>query len=346
MADYRLISTWRLDAPLQRVFDAITDSLQWPQWWPGADGVEQMANGDSDGIGCQRHYVWKGRLPYRLGFVACVTRVEPLRLLEATVSGDLEGIGRWTFSEERGVTIVRHEWYVRTTRSWMNAVAPFTRTLFENNHHALMREGAHGLAQRLDARLIEADSSALPAGEAGIQACSAPLSLRLSSGRTVNWTAGVIAGVVGGTVATAVQLALWWSASYPPLGMLLRDARLAAAIILGNSVLPPPASFDWAVMLAASALHLVLSIAYGLLLAPLAACLKRWVALLAGTAFGLLIYAVNMYGFTLLFPWFEASRDWITAVAHATFGASGAATYIFWVARSAHPNNAARQGKG
>lgn len=323
MADYRLISTWRLEAPLQRVYDAVSDSLRWPQWWPGADRVEQTADGDDNGIGCLRHYVWKGRLPYRLSFTACVTRIEPPRLLEATVNGDLEGVGRWTFSENGGVTTVRHEWYVRTTRGWMNAVAPLSRALFENNHHALMREGARRLALLLGARLIAADSTAPHRARTdapGDQGEDAPVSR----------TGAAVAGLVAGIVATAVQMMLWWSASYSPVGMLLRDARLAAAIVLGRSVLPPPASFDWAVMLAASAVHLALSIAYGLLLAPLVARIAAWPAVLAGSAFGLLLYAINMYGFTLLFPWFEASRDWITAVAHVAFGASGAVACKLW----------------
>lgn len=324
MADYRLISTWRLEAPLQQVFDAVSDSLRWPQWWPGADRVEETAGGDDTGIGCLRRYVWKGKLPYRLSFTACVTRIEAPRLLEATVTGDLEGTGSWTFSDSDGVTTVRHEWYVRTTRHWMNAAAPVSRMLFEANHHALMREGARRLALLLDARLIEADSSALPRAARGTTAAEFMASTPISH------AGAAVAGLVAGTVATAVQMTLWLSASYPPIGMLLRDARLAAAIVLGPSVLPPPVSFDWKVMLTASGLHLVLSVAYGLMLAPLVARLAAWPAVLAGTGFGLLLYVINMYGFTLLFPWFEASRDWITAVAHASFGAAGAVVCKVW----------------
>lgn len=161
MAEYRLISVWRVAAPLPQAFDAIFDSLRWPQWWPGSDHVEQTAAGDAEGIGCMRHYVWKGRLPYRLCFYACATRIEPPLLLEASISGDLEGTGRWSFSHDNGVTTIRHEWYVRTTRRWMNFLAPISRNLFENNHHAVMREGAHGLAQLLGTALVEATGSAM-----------------------------------------------------------------------------------------------------------------------------------------------------------------------------------------
>jgi uncharacterized membrane protein YagU involved in acid resistance len=34
-----------------------------------------------------------------------------------------------------------------------------------------------------------------------------------------------------------------------------------------------------------------------------------------------------MYGFTMIFPWFDEARDWITLVAHVVFGVVAASTY-------------------
>ena len=51
-------------------------------------------------------------------------------------------------------------------------------------------------------------------------------------------------------------------------------------------------------------------------------------ALLAGLVFGLILYVVNMYGVTVMFPWFSEVRDWITVAAHVVFGISVAAVYI------------------
>ena len=50
-------------------------------------------------------------------------------------------------------------------------------------------------------------------------------------------------------------------------------------------------------------------------------------SLLAGGAFGLCLYGINMYGFTIVFPWFEAARDWITLVTHVVFGVAVAGAY-------------------
>jgi uncharacterized protein YndB with AHSA1/START domain len=162
MSDYRLITLWRIKAPVQPVFDAILDSLHWPDWWPGVEHVEECATGDADGIGSVRRYTWKGRLPYRVRFDARTTRIEQMRILEAIVSGDLEGIGRWTFSDGGDVTTVRYEWYVRTTRRWMNLLAPIARPVFTRNHHLLMHQGAEGLAGLLDSRLVDDISTESP----------------------------------------------------------------------------------------------------------------------------------------------------------------------------------------
>ena len=143
----------------------------------------------------------------------------------------------------------------------------------------------------------------------------------------VRWRSAALAGLVAGIAATAFQIALWWASSAPLPATLFRDARLTAAIVMGRDVLPPPATLDGTVMLVATLVHFLLSIAYGLTLALFISRLDRLPALLAGALFGLLLYAVNMYGLTFLFPWFAAARDAITAATHIVFGVTAAAVY-------------------
>lgn len=145
--------------------------------------------------------------------------------------------------------------------------------------------------------------------------------------RHLNWRAAIGAGIGAGILATGLQIALWAAFSSGLPEILFRDARLAAAIVMGPKVLAPPATLDWYVMLIATLVHFTLSIAYGLILSRLIVFLGTPSSLLAGVAFGLLLYALNMYGFTRLFPWFEVARDWITAVTHAAFGVAVAGLY-------------------
>jgi hypothetical protein len=80
-------------------------------------------------------------------------------------------------------------------------------------------------------------------------------------------------------------------------------------------------------MFIATLVHFALSIAYGVALSVLITRFSAPVSLLAGAAFGLTLYAVNMYGFTFFFPWFAAARDGITAATHIVFGVAVAAAY-------------------
>jgi hypothetical protein len=144
----------------------------------------------------------------------------------------------------------------------------------------------------------------------------------------------LLAAGAAGTLSTVVQMLLWAAFGDDWRVLLVRDARLAAALVLGPSVLPPPASFDLVVMAVATAVHFALSLAYVALLVPFvdARSLRRTVVV--GAAFGLALYVVNLHGFTLLFPWFAPARGWITAAAHVAFGVTGALA-LRWAPRGA-----------
>jgi len=136
-----------------------------------------------------------------------------------------------------------------------------------------------------------------------------------------------LAGVAAGVMATFAQLLLWLISGADPLALLLRDSRLTSALVMGKTVLPPPASFDPMVMLIATAIHFLLSVVYAAMLLPL----RRQgleASLLIGAGFGAALYAVNLHGFTLLFPWFIAARGGITLTAHLLFGM--AVMLIYW----------------
>lgn len=154
MAEFRFLTEWRIEASRRRVCDAVSACLDWPRWWKGVIAVEEIEPGDAAGVGSLRRFTWKGRLPYRLTFNARVTRVIPLTVLEAYASGEVEGIGRWCFSEEGALTVVRYDWHVCINRPWMNLLAPVARPLFKWNHDQVMRQGAEGMARLLNARLV------------------------------------------------------------------------------------------------------------------------------------------------------------------------------------------------
>ena len=158
VAEYSFLTTWLLESPRKPVWDAVHDQAAWPEWWRGVEVAEEVSRPpDGADVGTVSRTVWRGLLPYRVSFEVLTTRVERPSLLEGRASGDLDGVGRWRLYEGGGVTAVLYEWDVRTTKPWMNRLAPFIRPALEWNHDWVMVRGGEGLAAHLGCRLLASD---------------------------------------------------------------------------------------------------------------------------------------------------------------------------------------------
>lgn len=153
-AEYTLVTIWRIEAPLEAVWKAISEAENWPAWWDYAERVVKLEAGDENGLGARYHLTWRTRLPYRLSVDSQVTCIEAPILAEVAVSGDVEGWGRWRLASEGNITVIRYDWNVRPTRSWMDKLTPLMKPLFKWNHDAVMSRGGEGLARYLGARLV------------------------------------------------------------------------------------------------------------------------------------------------------------------------------------------------
>lgn len=151
-------------------------------------------------------------------------------------------------------------------------------------------------------------------------------------------------GLGAGSLATFAQMLLWWLADMPVLATLWRDARLTAALLMGPGVLPPPATARWDILLVASLIHFALSIAYALLPAMLVSTRQpAGPVIIAGAGYGLGIYIVNLYGLTLLFPWFSVARGGVTLATHLLFGLALSGGW-WWLTEADRKAGAARRG--
>src|SRR5688500_3901867 len=157
MADYEFLTTWCIDAPIDRVFELLNDSASFPDWWKSVASTEILEPGDDENVGQLVRYSWRGALPYTLTFDSRVTRVEPPHLIEGQATGELEGVGVWRLFSGAGSTAVLYTWRVRTTKPWMNVWGPLLRPGFRWNHDRVMLEGGEGLARRLGASLLVHD---------------------------------------------------------------------------------------------------------------------------------------------------------------------------------------------
>ncbi|MBA2780787.1 SRPBCC family protein [Billgrantia kenyensis] len=150
MANFDFDTTWHIDAPINIVFDTLTDSLHWPDWWPGLIDVQPLATGDDRGIGRTQRFTWKSRLGYSLRFTICIVRVHEPSLIVGAASGDVAGLGSWKLQQAGQGTRVGYCWQVRTARPWLSLFSHVARPLVVWNHQAMMSDGRLGLVRYLD----------------------------------------------------------------------------------------------------------------------------------------------------------------------------------------------------
>jgi uncharacterized membrane protein YagU involved in acid resistance len=137
--------------------------------------------------------------------------------------------------------------------------------------------------------------------------------------KTLDWKAAVWAGIGAGIVFLILEMML--VQVFEPMSMWA-PPRMIAAMAMGTDVLPPPDTFSAPVLAVATLIHFPLSIIYAFIFGWI---VSRWdmglaSAATAGAVFGLLIYIINFYGFTAIFPWFADARGWIGILSHALYG--------------------------
>ncbi|MGI8668820.1 MAG: hypothetical protein ACR2J3_03120 [Aridibacter sp.] len=140
----------------------------------------------------------------------------------------------------------------------------------------------------------------------------------------INWKAAIIAGIVAGAIFMMLEMIL------VPLvggGSPWGPPRMIAAIGMGKEVLPPPGDFALMPVMVAMVIHFILSIIFAVILAFIIQRFGLGLAILIGAIFGLLLYFINFYGFTAVFPWFAMARNAISIFSHIVFGAAAAWIY-------------------
>lgn len=131
--------------------------------------------------------------------------------------------------------------------------------------------------------------------------------------------AAVVAGLIAGAVFMMLEMALVGTiGGQSPWG----PPRMIAAMAMGKGVLPPPGTFDLTIVSVAMAIHFMMSVLLGIVLGWI---ISHWrlglvTSIIAGTVFGLVVYFVDFYLMTAVFPWFAMARGAISIFAHAMFG--------------------------
>ncbi|PZT69944.1 polyketide cyclase [Streptomyces sp. SW4] len=142
---YRFLSLWPLPAPAPAVYRALERVEDYPHWWPQVREVTRL--GESGGI-----IRIRSLLPYDLTQTMRETRRDPdAGVLEAALSGDIEGWARWTVVPHAAGALARYEQEVDVRRPLLRRLALPGRPFFRANHALMMRAGRRGLAAHLAA---------------------------------------------------------------------------------------------------------------------------------------------------------------------------------------------------
>jgi len=149
---YRFRTCWELAAPADGVFAVLEDPLDYPRWWPEIRAARPVGD-------LQCEVACRSFLPIELRFVITHARRDPdLGVLEATMTGDLEGFSRWTVGGTPVGTRVVFEEEVVATKAVLRRFAPVGRPIFRANHTLMMRRGGAGLRARMAERQPTVDS--------------------------------------------------------------------------------------------------------------------------------------------------------------------------------------------
>ncbi|MHA6758776.1 SRPBCC family protein [Streptacidiphilus sp. PAMC 29251] len=141
---YRFSTVWDLPAPPAQVYAVLADPRTYPVWWPEIREVAQL----DPRSGRMR---FRSLLPYELAVLAHEVRQDPAAgVLEARLTGDLEGTTRWTVtSRGDGGAVAVFDEDVEVHRPLMRRLALPGRPAFHLNHTLMMKNGRKGLTHYL-----------------------------------------------------------------------------------------------------------------------------------------------------------------------------------------------------
>jgi uncharacterized protein YndB with AHSA1/START domain len=149
--DFRFLTEWQFDAPVERVWAAITDVERYPEWWPGVKSAVVIGPDRSLRVGQTAELAVRGSLPYTLHFRTEVVAFTAPACLALRATGELTGRGEWNLTSTGNGTAVTYLWEVRLAKPGFGLLArlPGLRRVLASNHDRVMAEGHANLVRLL-----------------------------------------------------------------------------------------------------------------------------------------------------------------------------------------------------
>ncbi len=141
---HRFRSAWDVVAAPSLAYSVLERFTEYPAWWPEIRHLRPVGE-----EACE--VICRPVLPYELVMVLRPSRRDPDgHVLEASMTGDLEGFSRWSVTASptgHGSQVVFDEEVV--VKPLLRRLGPIARPAMRANHTLMMRHAKRGLATRL-----------------------------------------------------------------------------------------------------------------------------------------------------------------------------------------------------
>lgn len=158
-AQYRFLSTWKVPAPIDEVYDVVGDTLRYPEWW--GDVFLRVEGDEGPPRPGRRASVFaRGFLPYRIRWSGVVTKADRPNGFAIALSGDFDGSGIWRLAPDGEGTSAELDWRPEVNKPLIRYLTPILRPIFAKNHYWAMDRGQQGILGLIEQRRAAADTHA------------------------------------------------------------------------------------------------------------------------------------------------------------------------------------------
>lgn len=150
MALYQFVDHWYIKAPVDAVYNHVSDPRTYPQWWRWYDSIRVTKEEPFPHIGGKAELVIRSPFSYRLKIEVEMTEANPPYQLKTISRGDLAGTSEWQFIQESDVTHAIFTWIVETNQPLLNRLEWLLKPVFALSHNLVSGSGHRGLKKLLE----------------------------------------------------------------------------------------------------------------------------------------------------------------------------------------------------
>lgn len=139
--------TWRTTADRDAVWEVVSDLSSWREWWPAIKEVEELGEGDQDGVGRVARLVFQTPVRRLAVDVEVIGADPPTRLEVVSARGGIRGGGVMELADGDGATEIRYAWEVSIANPLLRFLEPILRGASSGSGRETMRAAGDRLAR-------------------------------------------------------------------------------------------------------------------------------------------------------------------------------------------------------